>query len=159
MPTIPIQPLNVNKFWEKTPTPLKYLLIVAIIVACSYFLFSRKLDTAQIKELGRIEHGIDVTYELVDKFETYQSNQMQYNDEVKKDIANLYTLVTELNDNVNNKFDVIMKNYGKNNQNLIDQMVLLNESFIKVTKAYQPTAQPAQGNGRIIATPIEKPEK
>ena len=50
-----------------------------------------------------------------------------------------------------------MKNYGNSNQNIIDQMILLNESFMKLTKAYQPTAQPTQGNGRIIATQIEKP--
>jgi hypothetical protein len=139
MSVISTKPVDVNKFWEKTPTPLKYLLLIAVIVAGSYFLFSKKIDSSQIKELNKIEQGIEVTYQLVDKFDAFQKFQTQYNDEVIVDIRNIYSLVTELNDNINTKFNYLIKNSGKYNQDLIDKLDLLNQSFDKLSKAYQPT--------------------
>jgi hypothetical protein len=135
------KPFDINAFWNKTPTALKYITLIAVIVAASYFLFSRKVDVSQIKELTKIEQGIEVTYQLVDKFEAFQKFQTQYNDQVIKDIRNIYTLVTELNDNVNRKFNYLINNSGKYNQDLIDKMDLLNESFDKLSKAYQPTGE------------------
>ena len=135
-------PFNINRFWEKTPTPLKYLLLIAIIVAASYFLFSRKVDTNQIKELTKIEQGIETTYELVEKFESFAVFQNQYNEQIIIDIKNIYMLITELNDNVNTKFDYLIKSSGKYNEDLIDKMMLLNNSFEKLSKAYQPAQMP-----------------
>jgi len=132
------KPFDLNKFWDKTPTPLKYILLIAIIVAASYFLFSRKVDVNQIKELNKIEQGIETTYELVEKFETFTTFQTRYNDQLINDIKSIYILVTELNDNVNKKFDYIISNSGKYNTDLLDKMQLLNESFDKLTRAYQP---------------------
>lgn len=136
------KPVDLNKFWEKTPTPLKYLLIIALIVGSSYFFVSKKVDNSQVKELAKIEQSIEVTYQLVDKFETFQKIQQDYNKQLIEDISKLYALVQELNDNVNTKFDYMMKNSGKYNQDLIDKMNLLNESFEKLSKAYKPLEMP-----------------
>jgi len=135
------KPFDINAFWNKTPTALKYISLIAIIVAASYFLFSRKVDTSQIKELTKIEQGIEVTYQLVDKFDAFQKFQTQYNDQVIKDIRNIYALVTELHRNVNTKFDYIISSSGKYNQDLIDKMNLLNESFVNLSKAYKPEGE------------------
>lgn len=131
-------PVNLNRFWEKTPTPLKYLLLISLIVGASYFLVSKKVDTSQLKELTKIEQSIDVTYDLVDKFEKYQINQNTYNAQTLEDIKKIYSLVQELNSNINTKFDYIIKSSGKYNQDLIDKLILLNESFEKLSKAYEP---------------------
>lgn len=138
MAIISTKPLDVNKFWDKTPTPLKYLLLIALIVGGSYFLVSKKVDNSQIKELEKIEKGIDVTYDLVNRFETYQTNQNAYNQQALTDIKNVYVLVQELNSNMNTKLDYMIKNSGKYNQDLIDKLILLNQSFEKLSKAYEP---------------------
>jgi hypothetical protein len=138
MPKLEFTKFNLNRFWESTPTPLKYLLLIAVIVAASYFLFSKKVDSTSVKELAKMEQGIETTYQLVDKFDAFQKFQTQYNDEVIIDIKNIYALVTELNDNVNTKFNYLIKNSGKYNQDLIDKLDLLNQSFEKLSKAYQP---------------------
>lgn len=131
-------PFNINKFWERTPTPLKYLLVIAIIVVCSYFLVSKKIDNSQVKELDKIEKGIDATYELADRFYKYQITQNQFNDEILKDVENVYDLVQELNTNVNTKFNYIIKSSGKYNEDLIDKLNILNQSFERLSKAYEP---------------------
>lgn len=131
-------PFDLNRFWEKTPTPLKYILLIVIVVASSYFLIARKVDTNQIKELAKIEQGIEVTYDLVEKFESFSAFQTQYNTQVIKDIRNIYILITELNDNVNRKFDYLINSSDEYNEELIDKMNLLNESFEKISRAYQP---------------------
>lgn len=148
MPIFSIKEFDLNKFWDRTPTPLKYLFFIAIIVAGSYFLFSRKVDTSQIKELNKIEQGIEVTYQLVERFEAFQTFQTKYNEQVIKDIKNIYLLVKELNDNVNAKFNYLIKNSGKYNQDLIDKMNLLNESFEKLSKAYSPS-QPVTNEKKL----------
>jgi len=159
------KPFDINRFWEKTPTPLKYLLLAAIIVACSYFLFSRKVDTGQIKQLDKIEQGIDVTYTLVDKFDAFQKFQTQYNDQILNDIKNIYALVSELNENVNTKFSYLINSSGKYNQDLIDKMMLLNQSFDKLTKAYSPDSQikvekvDPYPPGNIIVRPVIKKDE
>jgi hypothetical protein len=148
------KPFDINKFWEKTPTPLKYLLLIAIIVSASYFLFSRKVDADQIKELEKIEQGIEVTYQLVDKFESFTTFQTQYNEQIIRDVKNIYSLVNELNDNVNRKFDYLINSSGKYNKDLLDKMDLLNESFTKLSNAYKPAIEP--GETQIKVTPIKK---
>ncbi len=79
-----------------------------------------------------------MTYDLVNRFQTYQTAQNKYNEQILLDIKNIYTLVQELNSNINTKFDYIVKSSGKYNQELIDKMILLNQSFEKLSKAYEP---------------------
>lgn len=150
------KPFDLNKFWEKTPNPLKYLLIIALIVGSSYFFISKKVDNSQIKELAKIEQGIEVTYQLVERFDTYQKIQSQYNQQMIDDVAKLYALVQELNDNVNSKFNYLIKNSGKYNQDLLDKMILLNESFDKLSKAYQPSQSTQPYDPQISIKKIEK---
>lgn len=131
-------PFNINKFWDRTPTPLKYLLVIALIIVCSYFLISKKIDHSQIKELDKIENGINATYDLMDRFSQYQVTQNSFNDEILKNVENVYDLVQELNMNVNTKFNYIIKSSGKYNEDLIDKLQLLNQSFERLSKAYEP---------------------
>jgi len=130
--------LDLNKFWDKTPTVLKYVLLICVIVAGSYFLFSRKIDTSQLKELDKIQQGIEVTYQLVDKFESFQRFQNEYNDEIIKDVRNIYILITELNSNINSKFNYLIENSGEENKDLLDKLDILNESFERLSNAYKP---------------------
>lgn len=159
MPTVPVQPINLNKFWEKTPTPLKYILLIGIIAACLYFLFLRKVDSNQIKELDKIEKGIDVTYDLVEKFEAFQKYQNEYDQQITKDLQNIYILITELNVTVNTKFDYVIKNSGKYNQEVIEKMKLLNDSFEKLSKAYQPLYKPYIEDPEIGVKKTDKPNE
>lgn len=155
MAIIASKPLDINKFWEKTPQPLKYLLLISLIVGASYFLVSRKVDVNQVKELTKIEAGIEVTYDLVQRFEAYQLSQSDYNKQVIEDISNIYTLITELNISVNRKFDYLIENGGDNNKDLLDKLDLLNESFDKLSKAYQPKEKPELPEPSISVKKIE----
>ena len=130
--------VDINKFWEKTPTLLKYFLIMAIIVITSYFLFSKTVSVGQVKELDKIEESINTTYSLIDQFQEFEKTQYNYNIQTLTYLKNIYTLVEELNDNTNRKFDIILKSGGKNTEEIIEKLMLLNESFEKLQKAYTP---------------------
>ena len=54
-----VKEFDLNKFWQQTPNVLKYFLIIAIIVAASYFLITRTVDKGQLKELDKIEQNIN----------------------------------------------------------------------------------------------------
>ena len=82
MGAIPLDKFNLNRFWEKTPTPLKYILIFAILLATSYFIFSKKMDDNHVVELDSMKRGIAATYELIDNFEEFRKEQDDYNKEV-----------------------------------------------------------------------------
>lgn len=152
--------LDLNKFWEKTPVALKYVLLIAIIIAGSYFLFSRKVDTSQLRELDKIQQGMEVTYQLVEKFESFQRFQTEYNNQVIKDIRNIYILVTELNDNVNSKFNYLIKSSDEDNEDLLDKMNLLNESFDRISRAYQPEKiEPKEADLNIQVKKIDSNKK
>lgn len=133
------KPVDLNKVWDKTPTPLKYLFFGAVMMVSSYLLLIRKNDTIQLKELEKIEQSVETAFQFIDKFEDFQNLQLQYNEENNKNIENLHTLVLELNENVNTKFNYILISKGKYDQNLIDKMNLLDESFDKLSKIYEPT--------------------
>jgi hypothetical protein len=146
---------SLNKFWEKTPTPLKYILVFVIFLTVSYFLISRNVENTSIKELDQMKVGIQATYELIDNFERFKEDQMAYNDEILQYIHDLHTLVQELNENTNRKLDILLNSGNSNTQDIIDKLMLLNESFEKLSKVYQeniddntPTSQ------RIILDPL-----
>jgi hypothetical protein len=75
---------------------------------------------------------------------------------MSKDVQNIYSLINELNDNVNTKFNYLIKNSGKYNQDLIDKLTLLNESFDKLTKAYKPTTDQKSPDASIVVKKVEK---
>jgi len=114
MITIPIDKFNINKFWEKTPTPLKYILVFVLFLSVSYFLISKNVEDASVKELETMKVGIQATYELIDNFERFKSEQTAYNEEILKYIHDLHDLVQELNANTNRKLDIII-NAGSGN--------------------------------------------
>ena len=138
MAGVPLEKFSLNQFYEKTPNALKYILVISLIVVGSYFLFSKKVSKGQDKELAKIEQSIETTYSLIDRFDDFREAQYIYNDEILSYLKNIYTLVEELNENTNRKFDMIL-NAGQGNTNeILDKLTLLNESFEKLQVAYTP---------------------
>lgn len=138
MGVVPLDKFNLNQFYEKTPTALKYILVVSLIFVASYFLFSRKVSRSEDLKLDKIEQTIITTYKLIDQFDDFETAQYQYNKETMSYLKNIYTLVEELNENTNKKFDLLLKQGGTNQSQLLEQLTLLNESYEKLTKAYTP---------------------
>jgi len=158
---IPIAEFNINKFWERTPTPLKYILIIVIFLATAYFLFTKKLDDNQVKELDQMKTGITATYQLIENFEDFKKEQDDYNKEIIIYLKNLHALVQELNETTNRKFDILLKSGNKNADQIVDKILLLNESFNKISKIYNENIKPLPPENRkynIIAVPIETRE-
>jgi len=137
MATVPLEKFNLNRFWEKTPTALKYVLIFAIFLITAYFLFSKRMDDNHLREIEQMKVGITATYELIDNFEEFRREQDSYNKEVLEYLNNLHALVEDLNATTNRKLDMILSAGGQNSQDIIDKILLLNESFERLSKAYQ----------------------
>lgn len=138
MSLIATNPIDVNSFWDKTPKALKYFIVIALIIVGSYYLFSKSVSIAQIKQLDKIEESIATTYSLIDQFQEFEQSQYQYNVQTITYLKNIYTLVEELNDNTNKKLDIIIKSGGMNTNQILEKLTLLNESFDKLQKAYTP---------------------
>lgn len=131
--------IDLNDFWDRTPTKLKYILIIAIFLIAIYFLFSRTVSNAQIRELEKIEQTINTTHELIERFEEFRSDQYVYNAQMLVYLDNLYTLIQELNVNINRKFEILIKSGSvANSEDLLDKILILNESFEKLQDAYTP---------------------
>jgi hypothetical protein len=137
MVNISLDKLNINKFWEKTPTPLKYILVFILFLTVSYFLISKNVESASIKELDTMKGGINATYELVDNFERFKKEQTDYNEEILNYIHDLHLLVQELNSNTNRKLDIILNSGNINSKDILEKIQLLNETFEKLSKVYQ----------------------
>ena len=137
MATVPLEKFNLNRFWEKTPTALKYVLIFAIFLITAYFLFSKRMDDSHLREIEHMKVGITATYELIDNFEEFRREQDTYNQEILEYLNNLHALVEDLNATTNRKLDMILSAGGQNSQDIIDKILLLNESFERLSKAYQ----------------------
>lgn len=136
MATILLEKFNINHFWEKTPTALKYILVFAIFIIVSYFLFSKRLDDNHAREIETMKHGIIATYELIDNFDEFRLEQDLYNKEILEYLNNLYALVEDLNATTNRKLDMILNSEDQNSEQIIEKILLLNESFEKLSKAY-----------------------
>jgi uncharacterized protein YaaW (UPF0174 family) len=139
MINVAVDKFSINRFWEKTPTALKYILVLVIFITVSYFLMSKNIEKASIKELDQMQVGIKATYELIDNFERFKTDQMAYNEQVLNYIHDLHVLVQELNENTNRKLDMIIASGAKSEsqQILLEKIMLLNESFDKLSKVYQ----------------------
>jgi len=138
MAIVQFEKFNLNNFYEKTPKPLKYILVISLIIIGSYFLFSKKVTKGQVAELAKIEQSIETTYDLINRFDEFRTAQYIYNAEILDYLQSLYTLVEELNENTNRKFDILLSAGGKNTEDIIERLTLLNESFEKLQKAYTP---------------------
>jgi hypothetical protein len=137
MVNISLDKFSINKFWEKTPTPLKYILVFILFLTVSYFLISKNVENASIKELDAMKTGIKATYELVDNFEKFKQEQTAYNEEILNYIHDLHLLVQELNANTNRKLDMILSSGNVNSKDILEKIQLLNETFEKLSKIYQ----------------------
>jgi hypothetical protein len=136
-----LEKFNLNRFWEKTPTPLKYILIISIIIGITYFFITKKVYNGQLEELKKTEQGIIMTYDLIQRFEKYKYLQNQYNIEYCRQLRSIYTLISELKDNTDEKLNVILKSGSKNKEDIVDKLELLNKSFEKISKAYKPSIE------------------
>ena len=141
MVSVPTKPVDLNKFWNQTPTALKYVLVFVIFLTVSYFLVSKNIKESSIKEIETMKTGITATYELIGNFEDFRREQDAYNKEILIYLTNLHTLVQELNTNTNRKLDIILSAGGKNADQVIEKILLLNESFEKLFKAYQSSME------------------
>ncbi|NMC60445.1 MAG: hypothetical protein GYA51_13830 [Candidatus Methanofastidiosa archaeon] len=161
MASIPLEKFNLNRFWEKTPLVLKYVLVFAVLLATMYFVVSKRMDDNHVKEIEQMKIGINATYELIDNFEDFRRDQDAYNKEVLTYLKNLHALVEELNQTTNRKFDMILKSGNKNADDIIEKIMLLNESFEKISKAYNgsittPTIDPQIQIKKLDNPPIIK---
>ncbi|HRT03631.1 MAG TPA: hypothetical protein P5513_06790 [Candidatus Diapherotrites archaeon] len=136
MTVIPVEKFNINRFWEKTPTPLKYILIFSLFLITAYLFISKRMDENYIKEIDQMKIGINATYELINNFEDFRREQDNYNKQILNYLYNLHALVEDLNSTTNRKLDMIISAGGKNSKDIIDKILLLNESFEKLSKAY-----------------------
>jgi hypothetical protein len=160
MKIIPVSSFNINRFWEKTPTALKYILTFAIILIVSYFSVSKKLDDNHIKEIEQMRAGISATYGLIDNFEDFRREQDRYNQEVLSYLNNLHILVEDLNATTNRKLDMILAAGGQNAEQIVEKIMLLNESFEKLSRAYQPNLErPNLQNNQVILTPEQRVQR
>ncbi len=153
MINLSLDKVNLNRFWEKTPTPLKYILVFVMFLTVSYFLISKNVEDASVKELDQMKAGIEATYALIDNFEKFKADQMAYNEEILKYIHDLHTLVQELNENTNRKLDIILNSGNSNTQDIIDKLMLLNESFEKLSKVYQQNIEDNTPTSEKIKNP------
>lgn len=140
--SIKFKDFNINRFWEKTPTPLKYILVFVIFISVSYFIFAKNLKDSSIKEIQTMKIGINATYKLIDNFDDFRREQNIYNKDILEYLNNLKILVKELNSNTNRKLDMILSSGGKNSKDLIEKLQILNESFNNLSKAYDRNIKP-----------------
>lgn len=134
---ITLEKFSINKFWVETPTPLKYILIFAILLVTSYFILSKKMDDNNVRELTSMKIGITATYELINNFEDFRKEQDSYNKDVIAYLYDLHDLVNELNITTNRKLDMILSSGNQNADQIIEKILLLNESFDKLSKIYK----------------------
>jgi hypothetical protein len=153
MASIPLDKFNLNRFWEKTPTALKYILVFAIFVVVSYFLFSKRMDDNHVREIEHMKVGITATYELIDNFEDFRREQDSYNKEILDYLNNLHKLVEDLNATTNRKLDMILNSGDQNSEQIIEKILLLNESFERLSRAYtKEVERPNLDDNRIKKT-------
>lgn len=155
MSRLEFEKFNINQFWETSPTTLKYIIVISLIVVGSYFLYAKKANEVSQKQISKIEESISTTYTLINRFDDFKEAQFIYNDEILNNLNNIYILVEELNENTNKKFDILLKAGGKNTDEIIDKITLLNETFEKLQKAYEPKEnnKPKDKEFKIVATP------
>lgn len=127
--------INLEGFWDKTPTPLKYLLVFVIFITVGYFVFSKNVKDHHVLEMESMRKGIDATYSLMENFERFKRDQDAYNKEVIGYLKSLRTLIEELNFSTNRKLDIIIRE--QSSRAVIEKIELLNESFERISKAYQ----------------------
>lgn len=151
MALIQFEKFNLNQFYEKSPKALKYIVVISVIIVGSYFLYAKKIDNSEERQLDKIEETIATTYTLINSFDEFRKAQYVFNDKILEYMEDIYTLVEELNENTNRKFDLILQAGGSNTNEIIERLTLLNESFDKLQDAYQPK--------EFKQTPIKTTEK
>ena len=94
------------------------------------------MDDNHVREIDTMKTGIKATYELIANFDDFRMEQDKYNQEILEYLNNLHSLVEELNENTNRKLDMILNSGDTNSEHIIEKIMLLNESYEKLLKAY-----------------------
>lgn len=157
MAPVQFEKFNINSFYEKTPTALKYILVISVIIVGSYFLYAKKLDKSDVKQLDKIEESIETTYTLITRFDDFRKTQYIFNEQMLNYMEDLYTLVEELNETTNRKLDLILEAGGTNTEDIIKRLELLNETYDKLRKAYTPKEfkEPSY-DGEAVIIPLDE---
>jgi hypothetical protein len=154
---IPLDKFSINRFWETMPTALKYITIVVLLIVSSYFIFISKIKNTHNSEMIQIQKSIEMTYQLINTFDTYKVQQEEYNEEIVIYLENLHNLIGELNNTTNKKFDIILRTNKQISEDILENVKILNSSFEKYSEIYKNDIQkPDFRDQKIKVTPDEK---
>ena len=128
--------IDINKFWSKTPTPLKYILLISFIIFLGYAGYSRLTYQNEIDQIKEIKQNIQITYKIVNDFGKYKEQQIEFNNNVVTDIHNIKKVIVEMNYIIDKKTQLLADDKQKNNKNIKEQINLLNQYLDKLTAAY-----------------------
>lgn len=154
---IPLDKFSINRFWETMPTALKYITIVVLLLVSSYFIFVSKIKNTHNSEMIQIQKSIEMTYQLINTFDTYKIQQEEYNKEIVIYLENLHDLIGELNNTTNKKFDIILRTNKQISEDILENVKILNNSFEKYSEIYKNNIQkPDFKDPKIKVTQDEK---
>lgn len=128
--------IDINKFWAKTPTPLKYILLISLIIFLGYAGYSRLSYQNELDQIKEIKQNIQTTYQIVNDFGKYKEQQIEFNNNVVTDIHNIKKVIVEMNYIIDQKNQLLADEKHKNNKNIKEQIALLNHYLDKLTAAY-----------------------
>lgn len=134
MASVQFEKFNINKFWKDTPTVLKYILSITIIIVGSYFLLSKKVSTSQIDKLVKVEQSIENTYILMERFDNYRLTQYTYNIEHINALDKIYGLIENLNYTTNDRIDAAIATGKYDIDKLVEHMIVLNQTIENMQK-------------------------
>lgn len=94
-----------------------------------------------MSSVAKIEQSIEITYTLINRFDEFKTSQNIYNDEILDKLRDIYYLVENLNQNANKKLDLIIEEGGKNTDEIINQILILNKSLENLNNSYSKNKQ------------------
>ena len=94
-----------------------------------------------MSSVAKIEQSIEITYTLINRFDEFKTSQNIYNDEILDKLRDIYYLVENLNQNANKKLDLIIEEGGKNTDQIINQILILNKSLENLNNSYSKNKQ------------------
>ena len=113
MGKIEFEKFSINRFWEKTPTVLKFFLIITLFCITIYLIYNKYTTNNQLTELSDIEESIKNTYQLINRFDEFRIAQYTYNEELISYLENMNLLIVELNESTNRKFIIMLTSNTK----------------------------------------------
>lgn len=141
MINVQFEKFNLNEVWNNSPTSLKYILVFCIFFIFGYFVWNNHNTKKDMSSVAKIEQSIEITYTLINRFDEFKTSQNIYNDEILDKLRDIYYLVENLNQNANKKLDLIIEEGGKNTDEIINQILILNKSLENLNNSYSKNKQ------------------